>query len=742
MDRDLEKTRALNELNELNELANIEEEKEVNIPDNINDSESKEDLYSNLVDENKEEKENKPSLKDKWNNLSKRNKVFIIIGTIIILIIIIALIIFLLNKKDDKKEDPYVENVVLAKDNYIYENGILTIYNDNEEVLGSYECINKNENLCYVAYNSNSEDSFAISKNIYEDGSVVKERSKVYLNRYVFIYDNASDSDLTIKLYDMLNNKILNEYTLVKNYNVENDNIAVVKNENNLYGLIELNESGYTNLIDLTFDYMGIIDKDDDKYIVVKDKNGYYLVDYNGKTKTRAFSGEIIDYNNEYIIVKKANNKYSTYSYSGEEELKDYDYISIINDNYLAVVIENNLYIRGYSDNKYNEEGYELTNTNYNKVNTFDSNNKIISTSYAYDFELHDYTLTIKLLNSDNTTRREVLNLKEGELSTKLDYYSYLNGKLYFYEDQEKTKIIGTYECRNKNNLDNDTFSNCNIAKDSMFSDNYITPHVDKDTYIPLFNKRYIFILDAPTLQNDSNKEIKFYDLKDSKVLGTYLEIDANTENNINSLVFKDTNDTKIIAKLKSGKFGVININNSDASVDQRLSFNNNFNNIERANNDFIVQLDNNNYEIIYGDADYTSAEFPGKIMNYKNNHLVIKNDDKVYIYNADVSLNNKNGYDYIDISNKEVYGAVINNKLSIYTYDGEKVNDEDITLDFNTYYNSNNVAFKLSVNGNVVTAQIYKENGVLDSSKTKSFEIKKVVEETNNKEEVDKNEE
>jgi hypothetical protein len=188
-------------------------------------------------------------------------------------------------------------------------------------------------------------------------------------------------------------------------------------------------------MIDFVYDYIGIMKKSKDNLIIVKNDKGYYLADYTNNLKTKVFNGEIIDYNDNYVVIKTANSKYTVFNYTGEEFNKDYDYITLINDDLLAVVKDNNLFIRGYSDNKYNEEGYELTNSDYQSVYTFDNKQKLVSTSYAYQFELHDDTLTIKLQNTDKTSREEILNLKDGNVSATYKYYSYLNGKLYFDED-------------------------------------------------------------------------------------------------------------------------------------------------------------------------------------------------------------------------------------------------------------------------------------------------------------------
>ncbi|MBR1416840.1 MAG: hypothetical protein IJ572_03385 [Bacilli bacterium] len=756
MDKDeLEKTRALNELAQ---LIKESEEKEINIPDDINDidgretKDNKEELYNDLTtDEEVKEKsskdknnkkQDKKSIKERWNNLSKNKKIMVIVLSILIVVLLIVLLVVLLSpKKGEDKKTVIKEDIILVKDNYEYKNGFLTIFDSKENSLGTYECKNKDENLCYVAYLDNNEDPFAVAINKYSDEEIIKSRSSVYQDRFVFIYDNENASSKTIKLYDMLNNKVLGEYSGIKAYSVENKNAVVLKDSSNKYGLFEFNDTKLQLLIDFKYDFMGLIDKDKDDLVIVKDSKGSYLVDYSDTIKTKVYTSDIMDYNDQYVVVKNSSNKYTVYDYSGEEYNKNYDYIRLINKDYVAVVDKNNLFIRGYSDNKYNEEGYELTNNNWGKVNTFDKDNRLISTVYAFETELDDKKLTIKLANSDNTARVEELNLREGDASSKYNYYSYFNGKLYFYGDEAKKELLGTYECRNSNNISGDTFDNCYVAKNSVFSDSYITPYKENNSTLALYNKKYVFIMDSSNPASEENIDIKFYDLNQAKVLGTYSAIDSDIRSNVTELTLIDTNDTKIIAKLKnSDKYGVIQITNKDANVLFTENGSKNgfrFNKVERANTDFIVQLENNNWQILYGNSNYTSSEFPGKILNYANKHLIVKdNTNKAYIYKSNGDELLSTGYDYIDISKGTCFATVLNNRLDLYNYDGEKLNNETINLNFNNYYNNDKVAFKLSTNGNLVTINVYKSDGTLDYAKTFKTIIQKEEETDNSSEE------
>ena len=741
-EEELEKTRALNELTNLindennssNDLGDTKDASEfIDIPDDINGEEDKEELFNDLTnnnpeDNNKKKKFSLKNIKDWWSKLSKKQKIIFISVAVLVLILIITLIIVLVTKKPKEENVNNTPDVVLEADNYVYQNGVLTMIDKNGNTLGTYDCENKNENKCYVAFLSNVEDEFDTPINKYSNDEIIKSRSLIYFDRYVFIYDNESEQEEKIKLYDMRDNKSLGDYYGVKSYGVENANVVVLKDEKDNYGLFEFTNDGINSLIDFKYLYMGLIDKDKDTLAVVKDSKGYYLVDYSDKVQTKVFSSKIYDYNDKYIILKD-NESYSVYDYQNKEVIKNYDYIRFINDDYMALVKDKNLFIRSYDNKKYNEEGYELTNNYYRKIYTFDDNKKLINTDYSFDFELHDKTLSITIKNTDNTTRDEKLNLAEGDVSLKYDYYSYYNGKLYFYDDEEKTNLIGTYECNNKNNNVSDSFTNCYVAKDSVFNDSYINPAKEKDAVIALYNKKYVFIVDALDSLNNDNKEIKFYDLTQNKVLGTYNAIDANMGQSVPKLTLVSTNDTKIIARLKSGKFGVIQIKSNDANVLHKF----NYNYIERAGNDFIVQLENNNWQILYANG-YSSSEFPGRIKNYANGYVVIKNHDKDYIYNGDGTQVLTEGYDYIDINNNKVFATVKDSKLDLYTYDKKKLNDDVISLKSNKYINASTPAFKLNIMGNYVSVNIYDTDGKL--SDTKSYSLTSEVDQNTNNDE------
>lgn len=715
MDNKLEDTKALNELENLNE----EKLEETIVFDPINEEESQEELYNNLVstedtkefteedkviDEEKIEDLNKNSFKDKWNKLSKKKKTIIIVSGIVLLIII-AIVVFLIIKP--KNNNVEVEDVIIQKDNYIYQNGKLLLLDDNDKTIGEYECKNKDADLCYVAYLNNTSDSFIAGKNTYEDGSLVKSRAPIYLDKYAFIVDQDTKNADIIFFYDISNNSVVDEYKTVKAYSLSN-NYVVIENKNGEYGLFEINEDGLKELIPFKYLYLGI-NKGDTSKIVAKDDKGYMILSFTGTPLSKTIPNEIVDYNDS-LIVSSNMGKYSIYGYEGNAYQDGFDFVKLIDKNYYAYVDKAKLYIKDTDNNKYTEEGYELLNDKYIPINIFDKNNKKIKTEEAFDIELNGNVLNIKI--GEDT---QLLSLLDGEASKNYKNYSYFAGKLYFYSDNNKTNLIGTYTCSNKNeNIKNNTLENCYVAKDSTFSNNYKNLYKDKNATLPLFNNKYLFIYDGPTLANEDNMEIKFYDLSQSKVLGTYTAIDADINDNNGQFELVTTSDKEIIAKAKNGNFGTINISSDNAKVNYKFEYKS----LERYGKYFIGQKDDDSWVVIYFDNE-TSYDFDGKIMNDNEKYFVIKNedDDNVMIYK-----NDKNAKPLIDKSFSYIvlddflFAAVDNNnRLWLYKYDSNKpINEKGIKLGDHEYYapDVEDYPFTLNYNSSKTKVKVYSLNG------------------------------
>lgn len=623
-------------------------------------------------DKKEKKKKEKRSIKEWWTSLSKKKKIILIISIILVLLIIIGIILFFcLKKEEPKKEEPKTPEVIIEKENYIYKDGNLSLLNSNDEEIGIYECNNKKEDLCYVAYYSN-EDNFDSTKNIYEDENLVEIRSSIYLEQYVFIYDNDEENQDTLILYNILEQKIEGIYTLIKGYS--NTNEVIVKDNNNKYGILEFTEEGINTKIDFTFDYLGTLSLD--SKLVAKTNNKYFIYSKDGTLESKGLAYEIKSYNNKYIVVD--NDGYYVYDYKSNLIFDDaYDYVKLL-DNYAILIKDNKLYIKDYSNNKYNEEGIELGNTYYNETNIYNADKSLIETKYSFKVEEIEGNLEITYYNKNNKKKNVIIATSDGKLSASYTYLNYFDGNLYFYNDEEENNLIGTYTCTNKNNSDANSkeLTNCLIASDSFYSKNEVEADNSANVgWIPIYNEQFAFILDTI---DTNNPTIILYDLKNNKTISKYASVDSGAYTNEKKITFKTTENTYIMAKNKSNKYGVIKI---ESEVKGVIPFN--YNSIERLRDNYMVLDSAGTYQLLNSSGNQISGKYGHKIIDYKEGYLKVlnENDNKYYVFDFDGNSIEETGYYYISLSSD--YYVVINTekKLDIHKYDDPSFH-LDTTLD------------------------------------------------------------
>ena len=142
------------------------------------------------------------------------------------------------NEEEPKPEEP---EVIVEMDNYIYRDGTLVFLNSNGDEIGTYECTNASEELCFVP-TYHDEDLFDGEKNVYEDESLIERQSQIYQDNYVFVFDNENVEDQELILYNIEEQNSEGTYTLVKGFS--DSDIVVVRDTNNRYGVLELGASG------------------------------------------------------------------------------------------------------------------------------------------------------------------------------------------------------------------------------------------------------------------------------------------------------------------------------------------------------------------------------------------------------------------------------------------------------------------------------------------------------------------
>ncbi len=610
---------------------------------------------------------------NKFKELSKKKKIlFISVATIVFLLIVALLLYFTMFSKRDTSGLNTNKSDIFTADSYTYKNGKLSFMDEEGKKLGVYKCKNKDIKKCYMAYYSN-EDTF-LNPVSYVDEEKALVRSRVYQNRFVFIYDNKKIDSALITLYDLKNKKELGDYKLVKSYydktaNYEENDYVIVKDPYDKYGILDLYQPMPKTILKTEYQYLGIVkDKKTttDKKIVAKLNDKWYLINYFGTKLTAGFSNEIKDYNDNAVIINNGD-AYLLVNYKNNPIFqKNYDFIDLQND-YIVAVLNNKLNIYNIEEMALIPTPISLNNTNYIKNIYYDKKGKLLKEEFAYKISLDDNAIEVTIKNKNEADDKSFLyNLDEGVASTKYDYYSYSNNRLYVYEDKAKQDLLGTYTCTNPNYIsDSFELDNCYVAKD----------YTNLANSTPIYFGRYIFIFDAPKLNSDSTVKVKLYDLKTSKIMGNYTEVYTySSENsNLNGVYFVN-NDSYVIAKNKNLQLGVVKI------------------------------IDGNAFKAI----DFIYSE-----IRKLDKYLIAKNEENLWLlmdYEGNSIVTGQ--FTYIKVSGS--YIATINkdNKLALYNYNNEKIINDEIQLASSyTFGSTNSEPFTISFEGNIINVTV---DGVL----------------------------
>ena len=184
-------------------------------------------------------------------------------------------------------------------------------------------------------------------------------------------------------------------------------------------------------------------DQEEANLLAVRKDNNSYLADMGNKILTKAFNTSIVYATTSHIVTKDEDDKYYVYDYNSTLLNEDgYDYIVPLDDIYLYV-LNNQLYVSDYVGNSMIPAPYDLKNTAYNPVETY-KDYQLVQTEKAFDFTLENNRLNINIYDK-NDYENFSLNLLEGILSSKLAFMNYFDKTLYFYSDEDKKSLLGTY---------------------------------------------------------------------------------------------------------------------------------------------------------------------------------------------------------------------------------------------------------------------------------------------------------
>lgn len=572
---------------------------------------------------NKLKKEKKVKVKF-WNSLTKKKKILIIVISLLIVLLVGLGLIYFLKPKNNKNKTPEKESIVIEKDNYKYKDGNLIFLDKSDKEIGLYECNNKDIDKCLVAKILYNDDNFERIKRVYEDGKELERSSNIYFDKYVFVSDGNE-----LFLYDIIAKEKKLNVKSFKTYNTEKD-LVVIEDENNKFGVIEITNDGYEYIIRPSYDYLGIVNPTL-KYLVAKDKDDFYVINIDGKKLSKNIGFTIMSVNDKFIVAVNGE-KYNLYDYDYNELLNNYDYISL-HDDVIALVKNNRLYLRNSNLSKLTEDGIRLENKNFVKEYVYDNDNKLKETKQSYEINIKDNNVMVTI---DDTIKN--INVLEGKVNENYDYLNYFDGKLYFYSDEDKDELIGTYTCTNKNVVNNDTikYQNCRLYENEKGTSG-------------IYNNDYVIVYD-----NNIESDIRYnlYSLKSNKNKGVYSDIEFTTPEEINEKIKNIyTNSSYLIAKSGNGEnkgnFGIIEINDDKA---------------------------------------FGKVEFKYESIKNINNYYLFKNIDKTLsIYNKNFNLIS-NIFNYIEAFDN-YYVGIVNNKLNIYSYiSKEKILEKDLDVQDNKF--------------------------------------------------------
>lgn len=583
-------------------------------------------------------------MKDKISSLTKKQKIIFGIIFGIILIIIIVVSVFLLTKEEEviiEEEEP----VILSMGNYKYIDGILYFYSSDDVELGSYECSLKDETLCYLSI-SELDESLDNTIKVYSDYSLVTSYVDIYEN-LVFVNDNES-----VFLYDLDENEILIEYTSVAS---AYDNYVILGDENDKYAIANI--SGEVNLVtEFTYDYIGYIEGTEN--FVFSKNSDYGIVDNSGKELINEISGSVINYNEKYIVTLSGSS-YSLINYDNDELLSGFDYIKIY-DGYIYGIKDNLLYLYDSDFNKLNEVGSEISEiTEFKDYGIYSDELQLTSTEYIIDFEkLSDKTLKVEGVS---------YNVYESSINGSLDYSNYLAGTWYFYSDEEKTSLIGAYDCTVENSVSSsdDTYSSCYVAQNTDLYDASETV----EGILPIVHSRYVFMYDTQTLTINDN--IVLYDLENDKSLANYTAVDF-----IDFSDFEETSylneDVTILAKNADKEYGMITLESSGASGLIEFSYTS-----FSVLNEYYVFTTSDGYNYLYeqnGTCLNENSKIKNTISDYYNGYLIVTVNGNKQIYGTDGTIVS-DAYVSLILKEELYLGIDSSNNIYIYYYEDNTIN-------------------------------------------------------------------
>ncbi len=628
------------------------------------DNNEEKEILENEESEIKEEKVEvkKPKKKFSFKNLTKNQKI-ILIGAIVFVLIIATMVIlyFFVFSKSEKAKTNESEDIVIQMSNYRYENGTLIFLDDNDLEIGSYECENKDENLCRVA-KYNQEDKLSNTKYILDDSDdkLITFDLPIYEDKYVFIID-SNEEEYLIKLYDIKINEFLGEYKNVKKYI---DNGLIVQDETNKYGLINLTSETIEVKLEFEYDYLGLYENATN--LAFEQDGSYGIVNIDGNVLA-TISSEISSYNDESLIIVKNNDSYNLVNYMNEKIIEDSKDFIIVKNNYVEIINDNKLYLRANNGTKINEEGIVVTGNNHVKQVVMSSDYQTVSSSVSYT---SNYEVAGEVLITIEE-KTKTLNLYEATINSNYEYVNYIDGIIYIYSDSNKENLAGSYECETKNTINESStgFDNCFIATESKL----LNRDNSKDTLglIPIYNNSLAFIKDGSV--------INLYNYISDKIVAPYTKVDVGYYNSENKIVTATSSDLLVMAINKTSEAGIFKLNGS--SISKFIAFE--YESIEKLNDGYVAKTSSGEYDLYSSDGENPTEDttIKSEIIDYVSGYMKVKSSDgKFLVYSVSGTIIS-DALKNIKLGQSIFMGITDQNEIEVYKYTSGKNNILSITL-------------------------------------------------------------
>ena len=428
-------------------------------------------------------------------------------------------------------------------------------------------------------------------------------------------------------------------YLDVKGYN---DDYVIVADANNKYGLIQFKD-GVQELIKPQYSYLGMIDGESN--LVAKSAKGYLLINTSNKIQSKAISANSdVKFYNDYLIVTASGNDYALYNYNAELLSKGNTFVTV-KGKFAALVNDSKVIMMDSDGLKYNEEGIALKNSDYVKTYIYDENDELKETKKSFTIEEKNTSIGLAVFDGDQDAYT-YLDKAPAKINKKYEYVNYFDGKIYFYKDANKTELSGSYSCGLKNEVsdENGEFTDCFIAKNSVFEDNdsMTVGAENMISYIPIINGKYVFIKDTDS--------IYLYDISANKQLGSYNSVDIYIGLNTNNKWVVLSGDTSV-------------------TYDEKIQgYNSNKMYYKTKGTSYHVYDEYGN-KVSKDDFEYVElyADFYAGVIN-----------KEVFIYDYDGNKISTKGVkvsntDYVRVSNPSFYAKKTDGKYYVYVYDGKE---------------------------------------------------------------------